>query len=124
MATDFSVEDLVAKCASLRVTLPELRNSLQHANIEWEGHQSAPVFTTKPLKIAGYGISIAKMGDPFPLQPSDKLKLPIQMHKKIEPTDEPDDELLVALREVTNAVAREIEKNKDKVRQMFASLAL
>ena len=114
MATDFSVKDLKEKCARIRVTVPEQRMSLQHANIEWEGHQSAPIFTTNPLKLAGWGISIAKMGDPFPLTPSEKLNVPAQ----------PDDELAEALSELTCAVAREIEKNKDKVRKTLPLLTV
>jgi len=112
MSAPLSIADLARLSDDIVLTPPEPRMSLLHANIEYKGFGSPPTFLTKPSNIAGYGINIAKMGNPFPLQPTDKLSVPLQ----------PDEELIDALTKLAGAVARQVEKDRAKVRYLRPTL--
>jgi hypothetical protein len=106
MSAPLTTSDLARIADEIVLTPPEPRMSLLHANIEYKGFSSPPTFMTEPSNIAGYGINIAKMGNPFPLQPTDKLSVPLQ----------PNDSLIDALTKLAGAVARQVEKDRAKVR--------
>ena len=106
MSAPLSIADLARLANDIVLTPVTPRMSLLHAGIEYKGFSAPPTFLTKPSSLAGYGINIAKMGNPFPLQPTDKLSIPLQ----------PDEELIDALTKLAASVASQVEKDRAKVR--------
>jgi hypothetical protein len=98
--------DIKTAMSRAQMSPPEVYMSSLRSSLSYPEHATPPEFSTDPCSLAGYGIGIASMGNPFPYKDGEKGTLPLI----------PSDTMVEQFSVLTARVAELVEQNKQKVR--------